>query len=98
MRKITLLEDRILVKHVKNEKSSGGLILPNYEETGSIRIGEVHAVGSGIKLESGEVVPLQVQKGDKIVYSKFGGQEVKINDEPFLVLRENEVLAVIYGE
>lgn len=97
MSSVNLLEDRLLVKRIKNEKSAGGLHLPDYEEGGSAHIGEVHAVGEGRKLESGKVIPMHVKQGDKIVYSKFGGQEVKIDDVSFLVLREQEVLAVIYG-
>jgi len=89
------LYDRILVKRVEEEtKSKGGLFLP---ETAKEKPPEgiVLAVGSGKVTESGEIKPLQVQKGDRIAFGRYAGNEIKIDGEEHLILREEEVLGII---
>lgn len=89
------LYDRVLVKRVKEEeRSAGGLFIPEqFKEKPSL--GEVLAVGQGRRLESGAVVPLEVAVGDKVLFGKYSGTEVELDNEKLLILREDEILGVI---
>ncbi len=88
------LHDRILVKRVEEAaQSRGGIIIPDTAKEKPHQ-GEVIAVGGGTVREDGSRTPLDVQVGDRILFGKYSGSEVKIEGEEYLILRENEVLAV----
>jgi chaperonin GroES len=89
------LHDRLLVKRVaEEEKSKGGIIIPDTAKEKPVE-GKVVAVGNGKILEDGKVRPLEVKKGDRILFGKYSGTEIKIEGEEHLILREEEVLAII---
>ena len=89
------LHDRIVVKRVEEEKTSpGGIVIPDSAAEKPIR-GEVIAVGAGKLLDSGDVRPLDVKNGDQVLFGKFAGTEVKLEGDDVLVLREDDVMAVI---
>ena len=89
------LHDRILVKRVKEEETTkGGIIIPDTAKEKPIEA-KVVAVGTGRLLDSGEVRPLAVKKGDLVLFGKYGGTEVKIDGEEHLILREDDVLGII---
>lgn len=92
---ITPLGDRILVKPLEAEdKTKGGIILPDTAKE-KPQEGRVVAVGKGKVLEDGKVQPLEVKPGDKILYGKYSGTEIKLSDEEHLIIREEDVLAII---
>lgn len=89
------LHDRVLVKRVEEEETKqGGIIIPDTAKE-KPQQGEVIAAGKGVLLEDGEWAPLTVKAGDKILFGKYAGSEVKIEGEEYLILREDEILAVI---
>jgi chaperonin GroES len=89
------LHDRLLVKRVaEEEKSKGGIIIPDTAKEKPVE-GKVVAVGNGKILEDGKVRPLEVKKGDRILFGKYSGTEIKIEGDEHLILREDEVLAII---
>lgn len=89
------LQDRILVKRVKEEeKTKGGLFIPETAKEKPIE-GEVIAVGNGKVLENGTARPLDVKVGDRVLFSKYGGTEVKLDGEEHLIMREDDILGVI---
>ncbi|MEM6960498.1 MAG: co-chaperone GroES [Myxococcota bacterium] len=89
------LHDRILVQRVEEEtKTKGGIIIPDSAKEKPIE-GKVMAVGNGKVNDSGEVRPLEVKKGDRILFGKYSGTEVKIDGEEHLILREDDVLGVV---
>jgi len=93
--KIRPLHDRVIVKREEEErKSAGGILIPESAAEKPIR-GKVLAVGNGKILESGEVRKLDVKVGDKILFGKYSGTEVKVDGEDVLVMREEDILAVI---
>ncbi len=93
--KIRPLQDRIIVKRVKEEeKTKGGIIIPETAKEKPSE-GEIVAVGKGKVLESGTVLPLDVKVGDRILFSRYGGTEVKIEGEEHLIMREDDILGVI---
>jgi chaperonin GroES len=94
--KIRPLYDRIVVKRVEGEaeKTSGGLFIPDSAKE-KPQEGEVAAVGKGKRLEDGKVVPLDVQPGDRILFGKYSGSEIKIDGEEYLIMREDEVLGIL---
>lgn len=93
--KIRPLGDRILVKRLEGEtQSAGGIIIPDTAKEKPIQA-EVIAVGSGRKDKDGKVHALDVKQGDRVLFSKYGGTEVKIEGEEHLILREDDVLAVL---
>ena len=88
------LGDRVVVKVVEaEEKTKGGIILPDTAKDRP-QEGEVVAVGSGRVLDNGQRVALEVKVGDLVVFSKYGGTEVKIEEDEYLVVRENDILAI----
>jgi chaperonin GroES len=96
--KIRPLHDRVIVKREEEErKSAGGILIPESAAEKPIR-GRVLAVGNGKILESGEVRKLDVKVGDKILFGKYSGTEVKVDGEDVLVMREEDILAVIDGK
>jgi chaperonin GroES len=93
--KIRPLHDRLIVKRVAEEnKTKGGIIIPDTAKEKPLE-GEVIAVGNGKVLEDGKVRPLDIRAGDRILFSKYAGTEVKIEGEDHLILREEDVLGVI---
>ena len=89
------LHDRVVVRRIEaEEKTKGGIIIPDTAKE-KPQEGEIVAVGPGARDEKGTLVPLDVKKGDRILIGKYAGTEIKIDDEEFLILREDEVLAVI---
>ncbi|HUV03572.1 MAG TPA: co-chaperone GroES [Armatimonadota bacterium] len=88
------LDDRIVIKPTAAEEvTKGGIVLPDAAQERP-QEGEVIAVGTGKVLETGAKVPMEVKVGDKIIYSKYGGTEVKIGGEEYVILRQDDVLAV----
>lgn len=93
--KIRPLQDRILVKRLnEEEKTAGGIIIPDSAKE-KPQEGKVVAIGKGKVLDDGKVVPLDVKVGEKILFSKFSGTEVKIDGEEHLILREEDILGVV---
>ena len=89
------LHDRVLVKRVKEEeKTRGGIIIPETAQE-KPQEGEVVAAGSGAKNEKGEVTPLDVKAGDRILFGKWSGTEVKVDGEELLIMKESDILGVI---
>jgi chaperonin GroES len=96
--KIRPLHDRILVKRVEAEEEfRGGIVIPDTAKE-KPQEGEVVAVGDGKVLENGQKLALAVQQGDRILFGKYSGTEVKIDDEEYLIMREDEVLGVLVGK
>ncbi|MEY4377768.1 MAG: hypothetical protein RJB26_2318 [Pseudomonadota bacterium] len=96
--KIRPLHDRVIVKRVEEEKkSAGGIIIPDAAAEKPVQ-GVVKAVGKGKILENGEVRPLDLKVGDKVLFGKYSGTEVKVDGEDVLVMREEDVMAVIEGK
>ena len=93
--KIRPLHDRVIVKREDEErKSPGGIVIPDTAAEKRIR-GKIVAVGKGKILENGSVRPLDLKVGDKILFGKYGGTEVKVDGDELLVMREEDVMAVI---
>ena len=91
------LHDRVIVRRMEEERTSpGGIVIPDSATEKPVQ-GEVVAVGKGKILENGEVRPLDVKVGDKVLFSKYGGTEVKIEGEDLLVMREDDITGVIEG-
>jgi chaperonin GroES len=89
---LTPLHDRVVVKRIEEKESiKGGIIIPDSAKEKQ-QEGEVIAVGSG-KREKGELIPLDVKVGDRVLFGKYSGTEIKIDDEDLLILREEEILA-----
>jgi chaperonin GroES len=91
------LHDRVVVKRTEEERTSpGGIVIPDSAAEKPIR-GEVIAVGNGKILESGDSRPLDLKVGDQVLFGKYSGTEVKVNGEDLLVMREDDVMAVVEG-
>jgi chaperonin GroES len=89
------LHDRVIIKRLEEEKmSAGGIVIPDSAAEKPIR-GEVVAAGNGKILEDGKVRPIAVKKGDKVLFGKYSGTEVKVDGQELLVMREEDLLAVI---
>lgn len=95
--KLTPLHDRILVRRVEEQESvRGGIIIPDTAKE-KPQEGEVIAVGKGKINEEGKVRPLDVKAGDRILFGKYAGTEIRIDQEEFLIMREEEVLGILEG-
>ena len=95
--KLTPLHDRILVRRIEEgETVRGGIIIPDTAKE-KPQEGEVIAVGKGKISEEGKVRPLDVKAGDRILFGKYAGTEIKIDNEEFLIMREEEVLGILVG-
>ena len=93
--KIRPLQDRVLVKRVEEEtKTKGGIIIPDTAKE-KPQEGEVISVGAGARDEAGKLVPLELKAGDRILFGKWSGTEVKIEGEDLLIMKESDVLGVI---
>ncbi len=89
------LHDRIIVQRLEEkEVTAGGIIIPDSAKE-KPQQGKVLAVGTGVILKDGKLSPLQVKPGDRVLFSKYGGTEVKFGDETHLIMREDDILAVI---
>lgn len=95
--KVRPLHDRVLVKGIEEEeKTSGGIIIPDTAKEKPMQ-GKVIAVGKGKVSEDGKVLSLDVKKGDRVLFGKYSGTEVTIDGEEHLIMREDDILAVITG-
>jgi chaperonin GroES len=91
------LHDRVVIKRTEEERTSpGGIVIPDSAAEKPVK-GKVQAVGHGKILENGEVRPLDVKAGDQVLFGKYSGTEVKVNGEDLLVMREDDIMAVIEG-
>lgn len=95
--KLRPLHDRVVIRRVEEEtKTAGGILLPGTAAEKPSQ-GEVVAVGKGTISESGEIRPLDVKAGDKVLFGQYSGSTVKVNGEEFLIMKESEIFAVIEG-
>ena len=89
------LHDRVLVRRIEEaETVRGGIIIPDTAKE-KPQEGEAIAVGNGKVLDSGQRVPLEVKAGDRVLFGKYGGNEIKLDGEEYLILREDEILAIL---
>jgi len=94
--KIKPLSDHILIEPIKEEeKTKSGILLPETAEKERPEQGKVIAVGSGKKTSAGKVVPLEVKVGDKVLFTKYGPNEIKIAGKEYLIAKEEDILAII---
>ena len=93
--KIRPLQDRIFGKRLEEEtKTKGGIIIPDTAKEKPIE-GKVIAVGKGKVADDGKLIKMEVKVGDKVLFSKYGGNEVKIDDQEYLIMREDDILGII---
>jgi len=91
------LHDRVLIRRIEQEeKTAGGIIIPDTAQEKPME-GEVVAIGSGARADDGTVTPLDVKPGDRILFGKWTGSEVKIDDEELLIMKESDILGIIEG-
>ncbi|MBP6951277.1 MAG: co-chaperone GroES [Alphaproteobacteria bacterium] len=89
------LHDRVLVRRIEQEeKTAGGIIIPDTAKEKPME-GEVIATGSGARQEDGKVIPLDVKAGDRILFGKWSGTEVKFNGQEYLVMKESDIMGII---
>ncbi|MBI1738366.1 MAG: co-chaperone GroES [Acidobacteria bacterium] len=94
--KVTPLHDRVIIRRIEEKESvKGGIIIPDTAKE-KPQEGEVIAVGAG-KLEKGQRVPMDVEVGDRVLFGKYSGTDIKLDDEDYLILREEEILAKLGG-
>jgi chaperonin GroES len=87
----------VLIKRIEEQESiRGGIIIPDSAKE-KPQEGEVVAVGSGKRLEDGKILPLEVQEGDRVLFGKYSGTEIKLENEEFLILKEDEILGITSG-
>ena len=92
------LHDRVVIKRIEaEEKSSGGIIIPDTAKE-KPQEGEVIAVGPGGRDESGKLIPIDVKVGDRVLFGKWSGSEVKIDGEDLLIMKESDILGIIEGK
>ena len=95
--KIRPLQDRVIVKRIaEEEKTKGGIIIPDTAKE-KPQEGKIVAVGKGKVTDEGKVIPLQVKVGDKILFGKYSGSEIKLDGEEHLIMREEDILGVVEG-
>ncbi len=91
------LHDRVAVRRIEeDQRSAGGIIIPDTAAEKPTQ-GEIVAVGAGVRNEKGELVPLDVKKGDRVLFGKWSGTEVKIDGDDLLIMKESDIMAVIEG-
>ena len=96
--KIRPLHDRVIVRRLEEERrTAGGIVIPDTAKEKPIQ-GEVIAAGKGKILENGQVRPLDVKVGDRVLFGKYSGTEVKVGDEELLVMREEDIMGVVEGK
>jgi chaperonin GroES len=92
------LHDRVLVARIEEDtKTSGGIIIPDTAKEKPMQ-GEVIAVGPGARDESGKLIPLEVKKGDRVLFGKWSGTEVKIDGKELLIMKESDILGIVEGK
>ncbi|MBE0617780.1 MAG: co-chaperone GroES [Proteobacteria bacterium] len=95
--KIRPLQDRVIVKRLEEEqKTAGGIIIPDTAKEKPQK-GEIVAAGPGKRNEDGKVQPIDLKKGDKVLFSKYAGTEIKVEGEELLIMREDDIVGVIEG-
>uniref|UniRef100_A0A831UDD9 Co-chaperonin GroES n=1 Tax=Geobacter metallireducens TaxID=28232 RepID=A0A831UDD9_GEOME len=93
--KLRPLQDRILVKRIEEEQvTAGGIFIPDTAKEKPQR-GEIVAVGNGKKTEDGKVIPIDLKVGDKVLFGKYAGTDIKVEGQDFLIMREDDILGVI---
>jgi len=93
--KIKPLHDKVLIKRInEEEKTKGGIIIPDSAKEKPME-GQIVAVGSGKRLEDGKILPLQVKAGDRILFAKYAGTEIKIDGVEHMILGEDEILGIV---
>jgi len=93
--KVRPLHDRVLIKRVEEQETvRGGIIIPDSAKE-KPQEGEVVAAGTGKRLENGTVIPLEVKAGDRVLFGKYSGTEIKLDGEELLILREDEILGIL---
>jgi chaperonin GroES len=93
--KIRPLHDRVIVRRIEeDQKTKGGIIIPDTAKE-KPQMGEVVATGPGKKTEDGKLVPIDVKKGDKVLFTKYAGSDIKIEGEELLIMREEDILGII---
>ena len=91
------LHDRVLVRRIESdEKSRGGIIIPDSAKEKPSE-GEIMAVGTGARDESGKLIPLDVKVGDRVLFGKWSGTEVKVDNEDYMVMKESDIMGIIEG-
>ena len=91
----TPLHDRVLVRRIESdEKTQGGLIIPDSAKEKPAE-GEIVSVGGGARKDSGELIPMDVKAGDKVLFGKWSGTEVKIDGEDLLIMKESDILGIL---
>ena len=91
----TPLHDRVAIKPMdQEEKTLGGIIIPDTAKEKPMQ-GKVIAVGKGAKNKDGNIIPLDVKVGDKVLYGKWGGTEVKVNGQEFIIMKESDIMGII---
>jgi chaperonin GroES len=91
------LHDRVLVRRIEQqEKTAGGIIIPDTAKE-KPQEGEVIAAGSGVKTEDGKLLPLDVKAGDRILFGKWSGTEVRVDGEDLLIMKESDILGIVEG-
>jgi chaperonin GroES len=96
--KIRPLHDRVVVRRIEEDlKTAGGIIIPDTAKEKPVQ-GEVIAVGPGARDESGKLVPLDVKKGDRVLFGKWSGTEVKIDGEELAIMKESDIFGIIEGK
>jgi len=92
------LHDRVVVRRLEEEqKSAGGIIIPDTAKEKPMQ-GEILAVGPGARNEDGDLVPLDVKAGDRVLFGKWSGTEVKIDGEDLLIMKESDIMGIVEGE
>ena len=95
MKAIRPLHDRVLIKRVEEQETvRGGIIIPDTAKE-KPQEGEVVAVGTGKRLENGQVTPMEVKAGDRVLFGKYSGSDIKLDGEEYMIMREDEVLGVL---
>ena len=93
--KVRPLHDRVIIKRVEDQETvRGGIIIPDTAKE-KPQEGEVVAAGTGKRLENGQIIPLEVKAGDRVLFGKYSGTEIKLEGEELLILREDEILGII---
>jgi chaperonin GroES len=91
------LHDRVLIKRIEEQETvRGGIIIPDTAKE-KPQEGEIIAAGTGKRLENGTVTPLEVQEGDRVLFGKYSGTEIKLDGQEYLILREDEILGIVTG-
>jgi chaperonin GroES len=93
---VTPLHDRVLIKRIEEQETvKGGIIIPDTAKEWKSQEGEVISVGAGKTLENGSIAPLEVKEGDRILFGKYSGTEIKVQDQDYLILREDEIVGIL---